>query len=61
MIAEMKFLARRFSQVDIDQITTAAETKHRPSEVKEIIKDFYEARVAEVKTLDFRIEDSDSS
>jgi phosphotransferase system enzyme I (PtsI) len=47
MIAEMKFFARRFSQVDIDQITTAAETKHRPSEVKELIKDFYEARVAE--------------
>ena len=47
MIAEMKFFARRFSQVDIDQITTAAETKYRPSEVKELIKDFYEARVAE--------------
>lgn len=47
MIAEMKFFARRFSQVDIDQITRAAETKYRPSEVKELIKDFYEARVAE--------------
>jgi phosphotransferase system enzyme I (PtsI) len=47
MIAEMKFFARRFSQIDIDQITKEAESKYRPSEVKELIKDFYEARVTE--------------
>jgi phosphotransferase system enzyme I (PtsI) len=47
MIAEMKFFARRFSQKDIDEITKEAESKYRPSEVKELIKDFYEARVTE--------------
>lgn len=48
MAAEMKFFARRFSQMDVERITSDAESKKRPSEVKELIKNFYEARVSEV-------------
>ena len=47
MIAEMKFFARRFNQADVEEITKDAEAKVRPSEVKELIKNFYEARVSE--------------
>ena len=47
MIPEMKFFARRFNQLDVDNITKEAESKIRPSEVKELIKNFYEERVSE--------------
>jgi phosphotransferase system enzyme I (PtsI) len=47
MILEMKFFARRFNQLDVDNITKDAESKVRPSEVKELIKNFYEDRVSE--------------
>jgi len=43
----MKFFARRFNQADVEEITKDAEAKVRPSEVKELIKNFYEARVSE--------------
>ena len=48
MVSEMKFFARRFSSEDVEKITMDAEKKYRPSEVKELIKNFYEARVSEV-------------
>ena len=48
MVSEMKFFARRFSSEDVEKITMEAEKKYRPSEVKELIKNFYEARVSEV-------------
>lgn len=48
MVSEMKFFARRFSSDDVEKITMDAEKKYRPSEVKELIKNFYEARVSEV-------------
>ena len=47
MVSELKFFARRFSLEDVEKITLDAETKYRPSEVKELIKDFYEARISE--------------
>ncbi len=47
MIAEMKFFARRFNQKDVDEIIREAESKKRPSEIKELIKNFYEDRIAE--------------
>jgi phosphotransferase system enzyme I (PtsI) len=47
MIAEMKFFARRFNQKDVDEIIKEAESKKRPSEIKELIKNFYEDRIAE--------------
>jgi len=47
MVSELKFFARRFSLEDVEKITLDAETKNRPSEVKELIKDFYEARISE--------------
>ena len=48
MVSEMKFFARRFSQDDVEKITLDAESKQRPSEVKELIKNFYEDRISEV-------------
>ncbi len=47
-IAEMKFFARRFDLNDVKVIIKNAEAKSRPSEIKELIKEFYEARVSEV-------------
>ena len=47
MVPEMKFFARRFSQEDVKEVTLDAESKSRPSEVKELIKNFYEARVSD--------------
>ena len=47
MIAEMKFFARRFNQKDVDEIIREAESKKRPSEIKELIKNFYEDRIAQ--------------
>ena len=47
MVSEMKFFARRFSQDDVEKITLDAESKQRPSEVKELIKNFYEDRISE--------------
>ena len=47
MIAKMKFFARRFNQKDVDEIIKEVESKKRPSEIKELIKDFYEDRIAE--------------
>ena len=47
MVLEMKFFARRFNQLDVEKITREAESKFRPSEIKELIKNFYEDRVSE--------------
>jgi len=47
MHSEMKFFARRFNSEDVDQITRDALQKIRPSEVKELIKDFYEKRISD--------------
>ena len=47
MVPELKFFARRFSMEEVERITLDAESKHRPSEVKELIKDFYESRISE--------------
>ena len=47
MVPELKFFARRFNREDIQKITTDSEKKKRPSEVKQLIKDFHEARVSE--------------
>jgi phosphotransferase system enzyme I (PtsI) len=47
MVLEMKFFARRFNQEDVEKITREAESKFRPSEIKELIKNFYEDRVSE--------------
>ena len=51
MVPELKFFARRFSQEDIQKITTDSEKKKRPSEVKQLIKDFHEARVSEASVV----------
>ena len=48
LVPEMKFFARRFNQKDVEEITKEAESKLRPSEIKELIKNFYEDRIAEV-------------
>lgn len=47
MVSELKFFARRFTQDDVEKITLDAEKKKRPSEVKELIKNFFEARFSE--------------
>jgi phosphotransferase system enzyme I (PtsI) len=47
MVPELKFFARRFNINDVEQITSESESKQRPSEVKELIKNFYEARISE--------------
>ena len=47
MVPELKFFARRFSMEEVEKITLDAESKYRPSEVKELIKDFYESRISE--------------
>jgi len=46
MVPELKFFARRFTMEEVAGITLNAERKYRPSEVKELIKDFYEARIS---------------
>ena len=46
MVPELKFFARRFTMEEVAGITLNAESKYRPSEVKELIKDFYEARIS---------------
>ena len=46
MVPELKFFARRFSMEEVKRITLDAESKYRPSEVKELIKDFYESRIS---------------
>ena len=51
MVPELKFFARRFSQEDILKITKDSEKKKRPSEVKQLIKDFHEARVSEASVV----------
>jgi phosphotransferase system enzyme I (PtsI) len=47
LIGELKFFARRFTHADVSRITEDAESRIRPSEVKELIKDFYEDRIRE--------------
>jgi phosphotransferase system enzyme I (PtsI) len=47
MVPELKFFARRFSMEEVERITLDAESKYRPSEVKELIKDFYESKISE--------------
>jgi len=47
MVPELKFFARRFSMDEVEDVTQNAESKFRPSEIKELIKDFYESRIAQ--------------
>ena len=51
MVPELKDFARRFSPEDIQKITPDSEKKKRPSEVKQLIKDFHEARVSEASVV----------
>ncbi len=47
VLANLKFFARRFSSSDAEKLWGDASGMVRPSEVKELIKDFFEARVSE--------------
>ena len=47
MVPELKFFARRFSMEEVEDVTQNAGSKFRPSEIKELIKDFYESRIAQ--------------
>ena len=48
LLPELKFFARRFTMEEAQRLTRKAERLSRPSEVKELLKNFYEEKMAEV-------------
>ena len=48
LLPELKFFARRFKMEEAQRLTRKAERLSRPSEVKELLKNFYEEKMAEV-------------
>lgn len=48
LLPELKFFARRFTMEEAQRLTRKAEKLSRPSEVKELLKNFYEEKMAEV-------------
>ena len=48
LLPEIKFFARRFTMEEARQLTRKAEKLSRPSEIKELLKNFYEGKMAEV-------------
>lgn len=48
LLPELKFFARRFTMEETQRLTRKAERLSRPSEVKELLKNFYEEKMAEV-------------
>ena len=48
LLPELKFFARRFTMEEAQRLTRRAERLSRPSEVKELLKNFYEEKMAEV-------------
>ena len=48
LLPDLKFFARRFTMEEAQRLTRKAERLSRPSEVKELLKNFYEEKMAEV-------------
>jgi len=48
LLPELKFFARRFTMEEAQRLTRKAERLSRPSEVKELLKNFFEEKMAEV-------------
>ena len=48
LLPELKFFARRFTMEETQRLTRKAERLSRPSEVKELLKNFFEEKMAEV-------------
>ena len=48
LLPELKFFVRRFTMEEAQRLTRKAERLSRPSEVKELLKNFYEEKMAEV-------------
>ena len=48
LLPELKFFARSFTMEEAQRLTRKAERLSRPSEVKELLKNFYEEKMAEV-------------